>query len=59
MRKAWEDFARLMRIYFDANHGYGSRRAVQRTGFEGDYDHLARFGEWDGTDEVIPVKVGS
>jgi hypothetical protein len=26
--------------------------------FEGDYDHLARFGEWDETQEAKTERVG-
>ena len=35
-----------------------SRRAVASTGFEGDYDHLARYGEWDETDLPQAQEVG-
>ena len=26
--------------------------------FAGDYDHLARFGEWDLSDRAVPEDVG-
>jgi ATP-dependent helicase/nuclease subunit B len=38
--------------------GYTSRRAVERNKFEGDYDHLARHGEWDDTQDPEPEEVG-
>ena len=42
-------------VHFDQDTtGYMSRRFMERVRFEGDYDHLARFGEWDETQE--PVK---
>jgi len=30
-------------------------RAMFETRTEGDYDHLARFGEWDGSTPPTPV----
>ena len=37
--------------------GFASRRAPKDTRYDGDYDHLARYGEWDetATPTVIPV----
>jgi RecB family exonuclease len=37
--------------------GFPSRRAVKTTRFAGDFDQLARYGEWDETQapELIPV----
>ncbi len=37
--------------------GYISRRAVERMRFRGDYDHLARFGEWDASATTRPRPV--
>ncbi|WP_152464815.1 double-strand break repair protein AddB [Sulfitobacter sp. THAF37] len=39
----------LIQHYFDPNQGYTSRRLVKTDDASGDYDQLARFGEWDGT----------
>lgn len=41
--------------------GYTSRRVVFKSNdrFAGDYDHLARFGEWDQADAPTPEEVGS
>ncbi|MEX3017651.1 double-strand break repair protein AddB [Gymnodinialimonas hymeniacidonis] len=38
--------------------GFPSRRSVKDTRFEGDYDHLARLGEWDETQEAKVIPVG-
>ncbi|WP_438990238.1 double-strand break repair protein AddB [Lentibacter sp.] len=48
------EFKELIVAFLDPDKGYPSRRAVQKEGFAGDYDHLARFGEWSSTDD--PVK---
>jgi len=47
-------FARLVAAYLSERQGFASRRAMQKAGYEGDYDHLARFGEWDET--VAPIR---
>lgn len=41
-----DELARLLRRYGDPNQGYASRQKVQKTQDVGDYDHLARLGEW-------------
>jgi len=41
-----------------ADTGFPSRRSVQQQRFKGDYDHLARFGEWDETAEPELIVVG-
>ncbi|NNL71908.1 MAG: double-strand break repair protein AddB, partial [Silicimonas sp.] len=43
------ELARLLASYDTASKGYPSRRAMEKMRFDGDYDHLARFGEWDET----------
>ena len=42
----------LLTAYAQQNRGYPSRRAMEKMTFEGDYDHLARFGEWDETQDA-------
>jgi double-strand break repair protein AddB len=42
----------LLVRYLDRKQGFTARRSVQSERFGGDYDQLARFGEWDGT--VLP-----
>ena len=50
----WAEFVRLITAYHDPDTGFTARRALQKDNDAGDYDHLARFGEWDVTD--APVK---
>ncbi|MEM6938675.1 MAG: double-strand break repair protein AddB [Pseudomonadota bacterium] len=47
--KVIEGLHALIAAYRDPAQGFTSRRMVQREGFAGDYDQLARFGEWDAT----------
>ncbi len=55
--KVWEGLIRLIRRYELAETGYTARRAVFSSRFPGDYDHLARFGEWEMTDRAVPEDV--
>ena len=48
----------LIGSYARRGQGYASRRAVFSERFPGDYDHLARFGEWEMTDTPVPQDVG-
>jgi len=41
-----------------AGTGFPSRRAMQGLTYAGDYDHLARHGEWTDTDPAVPIPVG-
>ena len=50
---------KLIQSYMTVTQGYTSRRAVFNERFPGDYDHLARFGEWEMTDRAVPVRVGT
>ena len=47
------------RAYLTGETGFTSMRAPERTSYAGDYDHLARYGEWALTDRAIPQKVGN
>lgn len=49
-----EKFEALITKWMDPSKGYTSRRANQTLTFAGDYDHLARYGEWDETHDAIP-----
>ena len=49
----------LITAYLEPARGFAARRAVQREGVEGDYDHLARFGEWTQVDEPQLIIVGA
>ena len=44
------EFKELIGAFMDPDKGYPSRRAIQSEEFEGDYDHLARYGEWSSAD---------
>ncbi|WP_281981116.1 double-strand break repair protein AddB [Thalassorhabdomicrobium marinisediminis] len=46
-------FEELIRKWMDPAKGYTSRRANESIKFEGDYDHLARYGEWGETDDPV------
>ena len=48
----------LIGSYMRREKGYASRRAVFTEAFPGDYDHLARFGEWEMTDTPRHALVG-
>jgi RecB family exonuclease len=48
----------LIGAYMRRDQGYAARRAVFSERFPGDYDHLARFGEWEMTDTPEPQDVG-
>ncbi len=54
----WADFERLIKSYQDPTKGYPSRRALDKVGYGMDYDTLARFGEWDDTDDPVVIEVG-
>ena len=56
--RALEELTRLIRAYGRRGQGYTAQRAAHSTRFEGDYDHLARLGEWDLTDDPVPELVG-
>jgi double-strand break repair protein AddB len=44
----------LIATYLTKSQGFTARRIVQTEAFGGDYDQLARFGEWDGTSDPKP-----
>jgi ATP-dependent helicase/nuclease subunit B len=52
--KVWKAFETLIRAYFSPAQGYTARRAMFKEGDKGDYDQLARFGEWDATQDPTP-----
>lgn len=56
--KTWDELTELITAYMDPDKGYSARRAVFEARWEQSYDHLARFGEWDETDEAVPTEVG-
>lgn len=50
----WDELRALLRTWMDPARGYSARMAMEREEEEGDYDHLARYGEWDHTTPVQP-----
>lgn len=56
--KVWDELTTLISAYLEPDKGFSSRRAVFETRWEQNYDHLARFGEWDETDDAKPTEVG-
>ena len=56
--KVFDNFCTLISSYNDRYRGYSARRAVFETRWEGEYDHLSRFGEWDHTQKPEPELVG-
>jgi len=52
------ELAELIAAYDDRGTGYVSLRAPYRSDMRGDYDQLARHGEWDLTDPPQRIRVG-
>ncbi|WP_102106639.1 double-strand break repair protein AddB [Oceaniglobus roseus] len=52
------ELRRLIDSFAVRSKGYPSRRAMHKTWNDGDYDHLARHGEWDDSDAPSPEDVG-
>lgn len=52
--KVLGELRQLLSQYLVADQHYLSRRAVKTEQFVGDYDHLARHGEWEDTDPPAP-----
>lgn len=53
-----DELLTLIQAYHSPKQGFTARRAVHKQRFDGDYDHLARFGEWDDSDEPVTIGVG-
>ena len=51
------ELAELLDKFNQDETGYISRRAMEKVRYEGDYDHLARFGEWDASKPTTPRPV--
>ncbi len=54
----WADLESLIEAYQKPDKGYSARRAVFESRWDQDYDHLARYGEWDETDWPTHTEVG-
>jgi hypothetical protein len=53
-----EAFTRRLHHMLDPGSGFPSRRAIKNTRIAGDYDQLARYGEWDDTQAPLLIPVG-
>ena len=47
--KVWDEFCELIAAYRNPTTGYTARRMLEKDTDAGDYDQLARYGEWDDT----------
>ena len=56
--EVWEKLHKLIGDYQSPGQGYTSRRALFETNIIGDYDHLARHGEWQQSDWPVGEDVG-
>ena len=52
------DLEQLLAEFQRPEQGYMSRRAIKSLSYAGDFDHLARFGEWSDSDDPQPEDVG-
>ena len=52
--KVLSELKQLISAYLEPDQGFSSRRMLHKDTDIGDYDHLARFGEWDRTAETRP-----
>ncbi len=52
--KVLTELKELISAYLEPDQGFSSRRMLHKDTDIGDYDHLARFGEWDRTDDTRP-----
>ncbi|QQA42760.1 PD-(D/E)XK nuclease family protein [Pelagovum pacificum] len=55
--QVWEEFRALIRAWADPNRGYSARARAFTEESVGDYDHLARRGEWDGATDFTPEDI--
>ncbi len=55
--RVWKDLETLALAWQDPERGYSAQIAPQYLDFEGSYDHLARFGEWDLATPITPQVV--
>ena len=55
--QVWAEFHDLIAAYLDPATGFTARRAMESQRDHGEYDQLARFGEWDITDQPKKIKL--
>ncbi|WP_171123748.1 MULTISPECIES: double-strand break repair protein AddB [unclassified Ruegeria] len=52
--KVIAELRELISAYLEPDQGFTARRMLHKDTDVGDYDHLARFGEWDRTSDSAP-----
>ncbi len=59
LERAQDELESILEDFRGRDRGYTSRRVVESSArFGGDYDHLARYGEWDHTADPEGMEVG-
>ncbi|MEM6948018.1 MAG: double-strand break repair protein AddB, partial [Pseudomonadota bacterium] len=53
-----EGLRKLVAGMRDPSRGFVPRRAMEKESYPSDFEHLARYGEWDDSSEIRVVKVG-
>jgi len=56
-QKVWAGFETLISEYMNPRQGYTSRRAMQKQRYGEEFQHLARYGEWDDSMPPDPQDV--
>ena len=56
--KVRDEFLQLLAAYGKVEQGYTARAAVKYIKHPGDYDHLARYREWDDSDSAVHLVLG-
>ena len=54
----WAEFGEMVAAYQSPEIGYTARLRPKRITYSSDFDHLARFGEWDDSSEPDAQAVG-
>lgn len=55
--EVWAEFAKLLAAYNVKSRGYSARMAMFSRSDISHYDHLARFGEWDTSQDATPEDI--
>ncbi len=55
--QVWEELTRLLLAWQKVDRGYTARLALFRKDDFSPYDHLARYGEWETSDDPKPVSL--
>ncbi len=53
----WAEFQELIAAYLSPETGFTARRAMEAKRDQGDYDQLARYGEWEITDAAGKIRL--